>query len=506
MRYEIYNEGDGTNGRGPKWVDGYFGKGLSFDGVDDAVYFSPIYATTGNTTKFTVVAWIKTSSNLEWQTILGSWGCGWNVLAVHYGKLLYSYYLDRVGTLYFTGQTYINDNKWHMVTLVYNTFNNIRLYVDGRFDNNVPTSSSSGGPVGPFYRIGTNGCGYFPGIIDEVRIYNRALSEEEIKALYLHRAFELVGIQDVKIGNVYYHPLGVENAINYATRTINSTLSYKMFYPTNELRFSLNGSVVSTNDLIKSIKYKGQTEILPVDSSIRINENESSTYGFGRTYLVTQGEGLDQAQLIAEVNSLNGSYKVTYSLPSMADYLIISTDYPYKIENSYGFKIGNSVTNDNLQISASTLPPACYNTSQITNYYACAYDSTEGVSTGLIYKGLNTNFEKLCYSNYTHWDNTQNYKLSVESENKEEVILPLVKGSCDKISSKYYLIQADKLPKNFGDLSFPIREALLQLSLSYKNIKIVGSDVYPRGTYTLCIRKDAEDLTNRITYVRIGSC
>jgi hypothetical protein len=273
-----------------------------------------------------------------------------------------------------------------------------------------------------------------------------------------------------------------------------------------ELRFSLNGSVVSTNDLIKSIKYKGQTEILPVDSSVRINENESSTYGFGRTYLVTQGEGLDQAQLIAEVNSLNGSYKLTYSLPSMADYLIISTDYPYKIENSYGFKIGNSVTNDNIQISGSTLPPACYNASQITNYYACSYDSTEGVSSGLIYKGLKTNFEKLCYSNYTHWDNTQNYKLSVESENKEELILPLIKGSCDKISSKYYLIQADKLPKNFGDLSFPIREALLQLSLSYKNIKIVGSDVYPRGTYTLCIRKEAEDLVNRITYVRIGSC
>jgi len=34
------------------------------------------------------------------------------------------------------------------------------------------------------FRIGANGCGYWFGYIDEVAVYNKALTEEEVKQHY----------------------------------------------------------------------------------------------------------------------------------------------------------------------------------------------------------------------------------------------------------------------------------------------------------------------------------
>jgi len=288
--------------------------------------------------------------------------------------------------------------------------------------------------------------------------------------------------------------------LQYATRTVNNTLSYQMFYPTTSLRFSLNGSVVSTNDLLKSIEYKSVGSVTPVDFSFRLNGNESSTYGYGSTYLVSKGDGLDQAQLIAQISSLNGSYTLTYTLPSMADYLLVSSNYPGENQLSYAFRIGSSIAGDSLPFANE----GCYNSTQLSSYYACSSDGT--LATGLIYKGLASNFEQLCYSNYTHYNNSANYKLSIDATNKPEFVLPVVKGNCDKISSKYYLIASGQLPKNFGDIVLSGVKTILRVALQYPNIRLVGSEVYPPGSYTLCIRKALEDLTYRLVYVSLGSC
>lgn len=78
-------------------------------------------------------------------------------------------------------------NTWHFVTIVYNG-NISSIYVDGQFkkSQNVitpfPTSSSD------VFRIGmhtdSDGNQQFIGNIDDIRTYNRALSENEIQQLY----------------------------------------------------------------------------------------------------------------------------------------------------------------------------------------------------------------------------------------------------------------------------------------------------------------------------------
>ena len=87
-----------------------------------------------------------------------------------------------------TGQPPVNDGVWHQLVGVYNNGTS-SLYVDGNFvastyPNGYSNSSVSFliGGLGD-YSDGTP-VNVFHGFIDEVGIYNNALSGDEVKALY----------------------------------------------------------------------------------------------------------------------------------------------------------------------------------------------------------------------------------------------------------------------------------------------------------------------------------
>jgi len=81
----------------------------------------------------------------------------------------------------------INDNKWHYVYLVYTagSTGTGTIYLDG-----VSAARASGSGIGfltnlDYGSIGRSASGeYFNGSIDDLRIYNRALSSAEISQLY----------------------------------------------------------------------------------------------------------------------------------------------------------------------------------------------------------------------------------------------------------------------------------------------------------------------------------
>ncbi len=84
--------------------------------------------------------------------------------------------------------TTINDNRWHYIVYVVKTSPQERkLYVDGVQEGGTDTSSAtiSGGS---HWRIGMRYSTQYPyclnGLIDNVAIYNRALTPEEIRKMY----------------------------------------------------------------------------------------------------------------------------------------------------------------------------------------------------------------------------------------------------------------------------------------------------------------------------------
>ncbi len=80
-----------------------------------------------------------------------------------------------------------NTSDWVLATATYDG-SNLRLYINGVLDNTTATGLGVGTPAS--YNSAIGGMGMAPGTytingsLDEVRLYNRALSATEIKQLY----------------------------------------------------------------------------------------------------------------------------------------------------------------------------------------------------------------------------------------------------------------------------------------------------------------------------------
>jgi hypothetical protein len=82
----------------------------------------------------------------------------------------------------------VSDGAWHHVAVVFpGAGGAARLYVDGadRGDAGLRLPAS-----GPGIEIGSGGGKYLAGLLDEVRIYDRALDAGEIKAVYRREALQ----------------------------------------------------------------------------------------------------------------------------------------------------------------------------------------------------------------------------------------------------------------------------------------------------------------------------
>ena len=172
---------------GASWVAGKVKNALSFDGVDD-------YVDCGNSKslypeKFTVQLWAK-SATLTWND--NGWMAsmrdksGFVVHPVKDGKSVRFYIIDDTGSYYIIGTVTPSDiTLWHHYAATWDG-SDAKIYLDGTLRRTTAltlsrlvagTNTLSIGSDGGMGRFGN-------GLVDEVRIYNRALSADEIVALY----------------------------------------------------------------------------------------------------------------------------------------------------------------------------------------------------------------------------------------------------------------------------------------------------------------------------------
>jgi len=172
---------------------------LSFDGVDDYVEV-PDSASLDVTDEITVMAWVKVNSfNELYQNWIISRGTSYYSAEVGDGYYIRLWDSGKVQFLIGDGGTSYHDlispegiistGNWYHIVGVF-TGNQLKLYVNLQ-DFSSDTFSGYGLGNGTSLQIPVNKPGYqINGTIDEVRIYNRALSGEEIKRLFnLTRVF-----------------------------------------------------------------------------------------------------------------------------------------------------------------------------------------------------------------------------------------------------------------------------------------------------------------------------
>lgn len=187
------SSGNGRNGTvtGATWTTGKLDSGLSFDGND----YVQVIGLVGSSTNVTLAAWANlTSADTQGAELISLGdavgirldqnpgdGIGFQGF-YHYAS---GWRSTRLATNY-------AGTGWHHFAYVVNdTGNSQKLYVDGAVASSSSYTESisyNTGGVGTDTFIGKHGDGGtsydFNGLIDDVRVYNVALSDSDIKSLY----------------------------------------------------------------------------------------------------------------------------------------------------------------------------------------------------------------------------------------------------------------------------------------------------------------------------------
>ncbi|MBR6427287.1 MAG: LamG domain-containing protein [Clostridia bacterium] len=197
-----------------RFVDGYKGKALSFNGTNDQILHLMVgerydwnqgwtlasEITCPNPNKsFSVSAWIKSEFKADgavfcWGSFAGATGTWAFVQADSSNVCLanvdgsftnYGYAWNSDTNLYGEDATRVDDNQWHNVVFVYDSAQQTAfVYIDGKLYHENPVKEMVVDPFDNYFYVGGRSADSpFNGLIDELRIYNRAVTADEVATL-----------------------------------------------------------------------------------------------------------------------------------------------------------------------------------------------------------------------------------------------------------------------------------------------------------------------------------
>lgn len=175
---------DGVIENGPFVALGRVGQGMQFNsGTQQVDLDSSIEL--GNT-DWTMSTWVKTSSS-EMQNLLSNQSGGpvTNAFRIFSGGNP-GYYHYNGSWQSKIGGSDIDDGEWHFIAWVNDgDTNTISTYVDGVLDlDGVDSTVTNNGPVNRIGRYWASSGGGLMGVMDDLRVYNRSLTESEVKRIY----------------------------------------------------------------------------------------------------------------------------------------------------------------------------------------------------------------------------------------------------------------------------------------------------------------------------------
>jgi N-acetylneuraminic acid mutarotase len=175
IAYDSANDHDGTVYGDPVWQPegGIVGGALEFDGIDDYINISSFMSTITKSS-LSVFAWIK--GGMPGQVIISQKGrSDWLLADTTEGSLMTELKFLSMSGVPLYSHAVITDGNWHRVGLVWDGSNRI-LYVD---DVEVVSDTYDNGRLFGRLQIGAgmnlDPGTFFSGLIDDVRIYNRAV-------------------------------------------------------------------------------------------------------------------------------------------------------------------------------------------------------------------------------------------------------------------------------------------------------------------------------------------
>ncbi|GAJ08873.1 unnamed protein product, partial [marine sediment metagenome] len=186
----IYNSDGVTNGNPTVDTDGIIGKAIDFDGAGDFFNIGDSQPAFDN---LTILAWVKISGDSDncivckTDTTLtdGEFEFSYGLVEDEF-RINYNDGSGWVGGPH-TGTDSVELDTWYFVAVTFDSID-MNIYLDGELKatDSAPTSDLASNSVDVYIgaRVRDATSYVLNGFLDEVRIYNRTLSTDEIKAIY----------------------------------------------------------------------------------------------------------------------------------------------------------------------------------------------------------------------------------------------------------------------------------------------------------------------------------
>jgi len=182
---------------GATWTDGKFGKAPYYDGIDDYGEISDSKSIQPGTSDYTISLWVYSYGHpSNYCGILykgnGDWGTkdGWLIRYYSWGEVRF-HMGDGTNNLGAVGVAEeLPVKKWTHLAVVLDRDVGYFGYMNGNLTDSTTIDTSSNYVGGPDLHIAKDWSWsdfFFNGIIDNVMIFKRALSQEEIKMLIYNR-------------------------------------------------------------------------------------------------------------------------------------------------------------------------------------------------------------------------------------------------------------------------------------------------------------------------------
>lgn len=449
-----------SEGSDPSWVNGIHRQGLDFDGNDDYVFAGNDSSLLAES--FTLSSWINLEEYRAKNGIAmkGSPGQSEEItymLGSADGNGFVAFEAsDGSDHVVIANTTFALNTWYHLVGTFDAGTNEMRLYIDGQLDEENTSvgrlPAQHNGYLGIGNGIQDDGSPhnnwFFNGTIDDVRVYNRSLSAEEVEWMYLQQGDE--------------HYVNTSRMLASLRNVENGT--------------TLNGMLHTT-----------------------INNSDATAEGIGHT-TANLGRSLGRGRVVLNVsNSGEGQYNVTYELLSGADFLTVRSDAA-NVTTGLTFVLdslaADAVYIDDVQRGAGT-----YTSDDIGFGYGVGEGA--GLMSGVV---AGSGFHSVTYDDTV--GNGQ-YDISVTTPGDSAFLVPYTRGTHDAVENRERFIRNGVFGSNrfFGfpspNFGFALTDQkTVRTGLQYDNILLDGpSQTLAPGSYQLIVTNNG--LTDGKTNVTI---
>lgn len=174
---------DGELIQNPTWVDGQFGKALEFDGTKRQHVLVPINDTLQLTEQFSIAFWVQRGEAQirDWNYMVAAGPLKWATIFRNNDQKTYVWSTSGGTWAQKAVTDDIQPEDWVHLTVTHDTKSEVVIYNDGKKaggGNKPPVVDAIDGSI----MVGARHPGeeFFTGIIDEVFLFNRIITEAEI--------------------------------------------------------------------------------------------------------------------------------------------------------------------------------------------------------------------------------------------------------------------------------------------------------------------------------------